>query len=498
MGQFFKKVAVIGLLSASSCGVAQAQSPWRWPSQPPQPSAPAVVDDSLWERLSASTPANQALIGPSDFQFPKTAKDRGFNSLAAENNVITPRRVTGLSWDTLVGGEVPRLEYNEQAAAVAQQVNWDSIQAASPIRAVSPNVTASNESLDGNGNALAIAPATWQRQPETNTQGLTRSPYDVGMVGPMDQVAPTLMQNASVTTSAAKPISTDKLNTQTSNTEALAGQSPSKLIVADDFPQPGTEQVLPIPFPAASRNAVAPQVESPSEHSLISVSLLPMQAVGVAVVEPEPALPEVVSSTVVGQQQLVLQNVRGPTGSAQPETIVPIDIIPFSRLVRSKSQLEGVTRTYNAASMTGPLSDPASLFSKLHVEEDFRQQAFVPAGDVRLSTDPFSAGSEWMQQAYAWVTPTFYHRPLYFEQPNLERYGLGTKRWLQPVHSAAHFFGSIGTMPYKLITQHPGEHVYTLGNNRPGDCVPVQRRTLLGQSYPLEAMRYFDDHAGYK
>jgi len=381
---------------------------------------------------------------------------------------------------------------------LATEVNWDSIHATAPAGAQPQMALPRDESYEEHGSA----PAAWQWQPEATSQEPIWSSAALGMVGPMDQVAPTLMQTASGTSTVAKPLRTETLNTETLNTkalntEALVPQSPSSLIIAADFPQPGTEQVTPIPFPVASRTEVSPHLEPQTEHPLIAVSLLPMHAVGVAKKEPEPVLAEVVSSGVSGQQQLVLQSVRGPSNIAQPETIVPIDIIPFSRLVRPKSQLEGVARTYNAASMTGPLNDPASLFTKLHVEDDFRQQAFVPASEVRLSTDSFNAGSEWMQQGYAWVTPTFYHRPLYFEQPNLERYGLGPKRWLQPVHSAAHFFGSIGAMPYKLLTQHPGEHVYTLGNNRPGDCVPVQRRTLLGQSYPLEALRYFDNYSGY-
>jgi hypothetical protein len=324
------------------------------------------------------------------------------------------------------------------------------------------------------------------------------------MVGPMDQVAPTRMQHAPGTSSAAQLPAYESFPTESGPTNPLVVQSlanppaPSTLIVETDFPQAGTEQVTPIHFPAASQIESQPPSEFQAERPPIALSLLPLQAAQTSAGGSEVTLAEVVSKGTSGPQGLVLHNVRAASEAVQPETIVPIDILPFNRLVSSKQQTEGLGRTYDAASMTGPLADPAGLFARLHVEDDFRQQAFVSAGEVRLSTDPFSAGSEWMQQGYAWVTPTFYHRPLYFEQPNLERYGLGTKRWLQPVHSAAHFFGSIGAMPYKLLTQHPGERVYTLGNNRPGDCVPVQRRTLLGQSYPLEALRYFDDYSGYR
>ncbi len=52
-------------------------------------------------------------------------------------------------------------------------------------------------------------------------------------------------------------------------------------------------------------------------------------------------------------------------------------------------------------------------------------------------------------------------------------------------------------MPYKLLTQHPYEKVYTLGNNRPGDRVPYQGRSWVGQSYLGEIHRYYEPGSGY-
>jgi hypothetical protein len=71
-----------------------------------------------------------------------------------------------------------------------------------------------------------------------------------------------------------------------------------------------------------------------------------------------------------------------------------------------------------------------------------------------------------------WAAPDFYHRPLLLEETNLERYG--NKRHLQPLASAAHFFGSIPALPYK-IGEHPLHYrEYTLKYSRPGNCVPYQ------------------------
>jgi hypothetical protein len=86
----------------------------------------------------------------------------------------------------------------------------------------------------------------------------------------------------------------------------------------------------------------------------------------------------------------------------------------------------------------------------------------------------------WPQFCYAWDATCLCHRPLYFEEANLERYGYGCGcRYecccggcLQPAMSAAHFFATIPALPYCLAAECPGECQYTLGHYRPGSCPP--------------------------
>ena len=79
----------------------------------------------------------------------------------------------------------------------------------------------------------------------------------------------------------------------------------------------------------------------------------------------------------------------------------------------------------------------------------------------------------------------FKHRPLYFEEVNLERYG--NQLPMQNVISAAHFFTSAGLLPYQFGANPPNCCVSTLGHKRPGDCVPYQRhrwpRSVKGLFY---------------
>jgi len=60
----------------------------------------------------------------------------------------------------------------------------------------------------------------------------------------------------------------------------------------------------------------------------------------------------------------------------------------------------------------------------------------------------------------------------YFEHVSLERYGHSWGPFMQPVVSAAHFYGSVVFLPYKMGLTPPCECVYTLGYYRPGSCVP--------------------------
>jgi hypothetical protein len=71
-----------------------------------------------------------------------------------------------------------------------------------------------------------------------------------------------------------------------------------------------------------------------------------------------------------------------------------------------------------------------------------------------------------------WKAAGYCHKPLYFEDWNLERYG-HSHGWLaDPFVSAAHFFVTLPVLPYKMGVELPWECVYPLGYYRPGNCAP--------------------------
>ncbi len=79
---------------------------------------------------------------------------------------------------------------------------------------------------------------------------------------------------------------------------------------------------------------------------------------------------------------------------------------------------------------------------------------------------------QWSQITYNWKAAALCHKPLYFEQVQLERYGHSWGPYVQPIMSGVHFFGTLPVLPYKMGIRTPTECVYTLGYYRPGSCAP--------------------------
>jgi len=73
---------------------------------------------------------------------------------------------------------------------------------------------------------------------------------------------------------------------------------------------------------------------------------------------------------------------------------------------------------------------------------------------------------------FTWKASGLCHKPLYFEDVQLERYGHSWNPIIQPFMSGAHFFVSVPLLPYKMGLKPPHECVYSLGYYRPGNCAP--------------------------
>lgn len=81
-------------------------------------------------------------------------------------------------------------------------------------------------------------------------------------------------------------------------------------------------------------------------------------------------------------------------------------------------------------------------------------------------------GRYWEGTTLTWKASALCHKPLYFEEVQLERYGHSAAPVLQPVLSSAHFFLNIAALPYNMGIHPPNECRYPLGYYRPGNCAP--------------------------
>lgn len=100
--------------------------------------------------------------------------------------------------------------------------------------------------------------------------------------------------------------------------------------------------------------------------------------------------------------------------------------------------------------------------------------------------------SRFAPMAFHFAAPAVYSRPLYFEQPNVERYGhyVGVCRrdnLTQSAISAAHFFATVPVLPYKMGANCPDECNYVLGAYRPGSCNPHQ---LVWPEFSLRGLAF--------
>lgn len=79
---------------------------------------------------------------------------------------------------------------------------------------------------------------------------------------------------------------------------------------------------------------------------------------------------------------------------------------------------------------------------------------------------------DWAPLTFTWKASSLCHKPLYFEDVHLERYGHSWGPILQPFMSAGHFFLTVPVLPYAMGLCPPDECIYTLGYYRPGNCAP--------------------------
>lgn len=97
-----------------------------------------------------------------------------------------------------------------------------------------------------------------------------------------------------------------------------------------------------------------------------------------------------------------------------------------------------------------PALDPQGQSNRPE-DNDHAADVFAQMPTLRYGASPTPVG---IAPSYYLATADFCHFPLYFEEAKLERYG-HCHGIVQPAISAAHFFGTIPALPYKMAVERP-------------------------------------------
>ncbi len=91
--------------------------------------------------------------------------------------------------------------------------------------------------------------------------------------------------------------------------------------------------------------------------------------------------------------------------------------------------------------------------------------------EIQLSSGPFEP-RVFPASTYTWQASNIFYQPLYFEDPDLERYGHAYPFFIQPIVSSLRFTTQAIGLPYQMTIDPPCCRVYPLGYYRPGECAP--------------------------
>jgi hypothetical protein len=213
---------------------------------------------------------------------------------------------------------------------------------------------------------------------------------------------------------------------------------------------------------------------------------------------PPPQLPQ----NQAPQNQQPTKQRQPNNAEAPPRTFQPQRPSQTARPRGSHDPFDGEPRTGIAPTQPSPLGvaggshlEPEVLKAeqgkaKEFCSDEWAKEKASRLNDVSLAIDvpgtqgedfPFECsideggyynGRCWDQITYMWKASCLCHKPLYFEDEGLERYGHSWGPCCDPLVSGAHFFCTLPVLPYCMGVTPPCECMYALGHYRPGSCAP--------------------------
>ena len=195
---------------------------------------------------------------------------------------------------------------------------------------------------------------------------------------------------------------------------------------------------------------------------------------------------------------------------AKPISEISLDISPSFKpnLDQKPPKLQQEVRTWRNREgrvlAEGQLADYA--YNSVHIKGSDGQLRALPISELsvddvcyiadawgfpkqcRIDNSPYEQRA-WESLNFHWQASAVAHKPIYFEDAQLERHGHTLGPWLQPIRSGAHFFTNIAILPYQMGIHPWNECQYALGYHRPGSLAPrvkpafpISRKAALFQA----------------
>lgn len=210
-------------------------------------------------------------------------------------------------------------------------------------------------------------------------------------------------------------------------------------------------------------------------------------------VPPQP-LPRVMSIAEEGGQREVLPPPPPVQGTPTPSDKLPSSVLqaPAQQPAQTLTPEKMKSAEELLRGMPLPPSDQRPMEEQLVQAPPLKPDQCPPLSRLKKVTDitndiaakpgkfptecPLEGGEfqprSWESIVFTWKASALCHKPLYFEQVAVERYGHNLGPILQPFASGAHFFLTFPILPYKMGLNPPNECMYSLGYYRPGSCAP--------------------------
>ena len=155
-----------------------------------------------------------------------------------------------------------------------------------------------------------------------------------------------------------------------------------------------------------------------------------------------------------------------PLGDESPGPEGPMPDVEAETLAQEERDVQALCSSELADLRASTLTDvDLTIVIRGTEGEDFPFECTIDDGT-------WHPGRCWDQKTFMWKASALCHKPLYFEDESLERYGHSWGPCLDPLVSGAHFFTRLPVLPYCMGVEPPNECIYALGHYRPGSCAP--------------------------